>query len=112
MRGYIVENWRTVVALVLAAGFALVLLRLLLAMLNVVSSTAKTTKGGPYNRLLGFVHLFTLFGLAGVVYAQLLFNEQPPQLPMDIAGIAGLVIGLLWSSILERKAKRLSRRVA
>jgi len=89
-----------------------VLLRLLLAMLNVVSSTAKTTKGGPYNRLLGFVHLFNLVGLAGVVYAQLLFNQQPPQIPMDIVGVACLVIGLTWSSILERKAKRLTRRVA
>lgn len=88
------------------------LLRLLLAMLNVVSSTAKTTKGGPYNRLLGFVHLFNLVGLAGVVYAQLLFNQQPPQIPMDIVGVACLVIGLTWSSILERKAKRLTRRVA
>jgi len=107
-----VENWRSVVALVFAAGFVLVLLRLLLAMLNLVSSTARTTKGGPYNRLLGFVHLFNLVGLAGVVYAQLLFNGQPPQLPMDIVGVACLVIGLTWSSILERKAKRLARRVA
>ena len=106
------ENWRSVVALVFAAGFVLVLLRLLLAMLNLVSSTARTTKGGPYNRLLGFVHLFNLVGLAGVVYAQLLFNGQPPQLPMDIVGVACLVIGLTWSSILERKAKRLARRVA
>jgi formate/nitrite transporter FocA (FNT family) len=107
-----VEDWRSIVALVLAVGFALVLVRLLLAMLNVVSSTAKTTKGGPYNRLLGFVHLFNLVGLAAVVYAQLLFNGEPPQIPLDIAGVACLVVGLTWSSILERKAQRLGRRVA
>jgi hypothetical protein len=83
-----------------------VLVRLLLAMLNVVAVSAKTTRGGPYNRLLAFAHLFNLAGLAGVVYAQLLFNGQPPQLPMDVVGIAGLVVGLTWSTILERRAGR------
>jgi hypothetical protein len=101
-----VDNWRSLVALVFAVGFALVLVRLLLAMLNVVAATARTTRGGPYNRLLGFVHLLNLAGLAGVVYAQLLFTGQPPQLPMDIVGLVCLVIGLTWSSVLERRAAR------
>ncbi len=100
------DSWRSLVALVFAAGFALVLVRLLLAMLNVVAVSAKTTRGGPYNRLLAFAHLFTLAGLAAVVYAHLLFNGQPPQLPMDVVGIACLVVGLTWSTILERRAGR------
>jgi len=98
--------WIQAVSLALAVGLGIAMLRMLLALLGLVSSSGKFSRHSRHNKPLAMAHIFAISGYALIGYAQLLYAGTRYQIPMDVAGVVCVFIG--WTSVIviERRVRR------
>lgn len=101
-----VEPWRLWVAAGLGLISVVLLLRMFLALLGLMSSSGKVTRRSRFNRPLAVAHIFNVIGWTLVWYAQILFTGTKLQLPMDVVGVACLVVGVPMALAIEHRIKR------
>jgi len=98
--------WPQALALAFTVVLGIVLLRMLLALLGLVSSSKRLTRRSQHNKTLAVGHIFAIAGYGLVVYGQLVYVGTKYQIPMDIAAVVCLFIG--WTSVfvIERRIRR------
>ena len=98
--------WTQAASLALAVGLGMALLRMLLALLGLVSSSGKLTRRSPHNQTMAVAHIFAIFGYGLIGFGQLLYAGAKYQIPMDVAGGVCLIIGWTSAILCDRRIRR------
>ncbi|QUQ72333.1 hypothetical protein [Kutzneria sp. CA-103260] len=98
--------WVQALTMAISVGLGIALLRMLLALLGLVSSSGKLTRRSQHNKTLALAHIFGIAGYGLVTYAQLVYVGTKYQIPMDAAAVVCLLIS--WTSVIviERRIRR------
>jgi hypothetical protein len=100
------NTWLQLLGLVITVALAIAALRMLLALLGLVSSSGRLTRRSQHNKTLALAHIFSIAGYGLVTYAQLVYVGTKYQIPMDVAAVVCLAIGWTSTIVIERRIRR------